>query len=80
MNICEDCQHKEVCQFKDGGKPDVKGEEGEPFEYVLQCKHKLFMPTVNCPSVWTYTYPDGSNVSYAITNCVPEDSAWLCWR
>ena len=70
MKICEDCQHKEVCRFKDDAQNNIDFMSiPEPLE--LKCKYKIFMESVSCPSMWTYdyggTYTD-PNVTFTVCN------------
>ena len=73
MKICEDCQHNAVCKYRKGVleyEPESVTVEGLPLVAEFKCKHKLFMETVSCPSVWTYVYPNDTdtipNVTYTV--------------
>ena len=68
MKICEDCQHKDVCKFKEEAESKCYDQIrlNEPLVAVITCRYKLFMGT--CPSVWTYQYPDGTTTDWPSPN------------
>lgn len=63
MKLCEDCQHKEVCKFKEEAESKCYDQIrlNEPLVAVITCRYKLFMET--CPNVW----PDGTYSTPSVT-------------